>query len=133
MLIITGKKFQFNLHSGDTSFQGTLALVPRVSPEYKFHCYAESMIAAVSVRVGIHCRVFFRANARQIYERKLNRGKVWNATRKRECCVSFIFYVYAWPSKHFLYFIYARKISVRIHVKITRQWKSTVRVYFYVK
>ena len=28
----------FNLHLGDTSIEGTLALVPRVSPEWRFHC-----------------------------------------------------------------------------------------------
>ena len=34
--------------------------------------------------------------------------------------------VYAWPSiQYCLYFIYARKIYVRTHVKITQQWKST--------
>ena len=32
------------------------------------------------------------------------------------------FHVYAWPFIHCLYFIYARS-----HVKITRQWKSTLR------
>ena len=30
-------------------------------------------------------------------------------------------------SRHCLYFIYARKIYVRKHVKITQQWKSTFR------
>ena len=47
-------------------------------------------------------------------------------------CVKFTFVnemealydVYAWPSIC-LYFIYARKIYVRTHGKITRQWKST--------
>ena len=36
------------------------------------------------------------------------------------------FYYYAWLSIHRLYFIYARKIYVRAHVKITQQWKSTL-------
>ena len=36
--------------------------------------------------------------------------------------------IYARLSIHCLYFIYARKIYVRTHVKITRQWKSTLRV-----
>ena len=30
------------------------------------------------------------------------------------------------PSKHCLYFIYARKIYVHTLEKITRQWKSTL-------
>ena len=36
-------------------------------------------------------------------------------------------YIYAWPFIHCLYFIYARKICVRTHEKITRHWKSTPR------
>ena len=35
------------------------------------------------------------------------------------------FYVHVQPSIFCLYFIYVRKIYVRTHVKITRQWKST--------
>ena len=42
--------------------------------------------------------------------------------RKRESWARFNFYVYAWPSMHCLYFIYART-----QVKITRQWKSTLK------
>ena len=34
--------------------------------------------------------------------------------------------VYAWSFIHYLYFIYARKLYVRSHGKITRQWKSTL-------
>ena len=34
-------------------------------------------------------------------------------------------YVYALPFIHCLYFIYARKIYVRTHVKITLEWKSS--------
>ena len=42
-LVISLEKSQLfwpplNLHSGDTSIQGTLALVPRVAPEERFHC-----------------------------------------------------------------------------------------------
>ena len=37
-------KPQLNLYSGDTFIQGTLALVPRVSPEWKFHCRHKWMI-----------------------------------------------------------------------------------------
>ena len=36
------------------------------------------------------------------------------------------YYVYAWPFKHCLYFIYVRKIYQRSHGKITRQWKYTL-------
>ena len=42
---------------------------------------------------------------------KVERGLTWTHTRKLP----------------FLCFIYARKMYVRTHVKITRQWKSTVR------
>ena len=35
------------------------------------------------------------------------------------------FYVHVRPSIFCLYFIYVRKIYVRTHVKIARQWKST--------
>ena len=37
------------------------------------------------------------------------------------------FNVFARPSIHYLYFIRARKIYVRTHVKITQQWKFTLR------
>ena len=30
--------FYQSIHSGETSIQGTLALLPRVSPERMFHC-----------------------------------------------------------------------------------------------
>ena len=50
---------------------------------------------------------------RHFYVCKENIGDVW--------FVLFNFYVYARPPIHFLYFIY-----VRTHVKITRQWKSTL-------
>ena len=43
---------------------------------------------------------FYRAIAHKIYLRKWNRGNVWKARR-------FNFNVYAWPSIHSLYFIYA--------------------------
>ena len=39
---------------------------------------------------------------------------------------SFNFCFYVRPSIHCLYFIYGRKINVRAHVQITRQWKSTL-------
>ena len=37
------------------------------------------------------------------------------------------FYVYTRHFLHCLYFIYARKIYVRTHVRITRQWKSNLK------
>ena len=36
------------------------------------------------------------------------------------------FHVNAWPFIHCLYFIYARNFYVRLHGKITQQWKSTL-------
>ena len=60
-----------------------------------------------------YCRVIFpfvRAHVKST--RKWNRGNVWKATRKRVSWAWFNFYVYAWPSKDCLYFIYARKIYV---------------------
>ena len=56
----------------------------------------------------------------------MNKGSVWKITRKPKSWTSLNFYVYARPVIHHLYFIYARKIYVRSHVKITRQWKSTL-------
>ena len=64
--------------------------------------------------------VSVRTHAGKIYARKWNRGEVWKATRKSESWARFNFYVYAWPSLHCLYFIYARS-----HGKIRRSWKST--------
>ena len=72
-----------------------------------------------TLRVDFHCRVTFPA-------RKWNGGNVWKATGKRESWTRFIFNEEAWPSKHCLYFIFARKSYVRTHGKITRQWKSTL-------
>ena len=46
--------------------------------------------------------------------------------RKRKSWARFNFHVCARLSIHCLYFIYARFIYVRTHVKITRQWKSTL-------
>ena len=41
-------------------------------------------------------------------------------------CARFSFYVYEQPSMRCLYFIYECEIYVLTHVKITRQWKSTL-------
>ena len=46
-----------------------------------------------------------------------------------KCCPR-TFYLYARPFVHCLYFIYARKFNPRTYVKITRQWKSTIRQGF---
>ena len=43
-----------------------------------------------------------------------------------KCGARFNFYVYGQPSMRCLYFIYAREIDVLTHLKITRQWKSTL-------
>ena len=69
---------------------------------------------------------FFLANALKIYARKWRRINIWKATRKLESWARFNFYVYARPSIHCLYFIYARKIHVRTHAKTTWQWESTL-------
>ena len=71
-------------------------------------------------------RNFSRAYARKFYVHKKNRGYVWKAMRKRKSWTLLNSYVYAWPFIHCLYFIYALKIYVRSHEKITRQWKSTL-------
>ena len=42
--------------------------------------------------------------------------------RKRNSWGRFTFYVREWHSMHYLYFIYARKMYVRMYVKITRQY-----------
>ena len=57
-----------------------------------------------SVRMDFHCRVIF----------------AW----VRKSWTSLHFYVFAWPTIHCLYFIYART-----HVKITRKRKSTFRYW----
>ena len=36
-------------------------------------------------------------------------------------------WIYAQPLIHCVYFIYARKFYARIHVKNTREWKSTLK------
>ena len=57
-------------------------------------------------------------------------GNVWKVARKRKRWNSPNFYVYA---RHFINcpcFNYGRKICVRTHVKITRQWKSTLPLQF---
>ena len=45
----------------------------------------------------------------KFYVRKWNRGNVLKAIRERESRARFNSYVYAWPSIHCLYFIFARK------------------------
>ena len=47
------------------------------------------------------------------------------AIYERPCITSLNFHAYVWPSIHYLYFIYAGKINLYMHIKITRQWKST--------
>ena len=39
-------------------------------------------------------------------------------------------HVYALPFIHCLYFIYSRKFYVRSHGKITRQWKSSLKITY---
>ena len=53
------------------------------------------------------------------------RGNVWKATRKRKIEAWFNFNVHAWPSIQCLCFVYARKMYLRTHGKITRLWKSS--------
>ena len=67
----------------------------------------------LTLKVDFHCRFFLRA-----YARKWNRGNVWKATRKRISWARFFFFVYAWPSIHCLYSIYACKnyATVEIHL-----------------
>ena len=48
------------------------------------------------------------------------------AASERESWAKFNLYLYARRSIHCLYFIYARRIYVRTHVKITLQWESTL-------
>ena len=55
------------------------------------------------------------------------------AARSRKSWARFNFYVYAWP--FYIdsdYFIYAPMIYVCTHVKIKRQWKSTLKCKQYV-
>ena len=91
-------------------------------------CYKVDWEKVIAYRLTIEVRkrftkVWFKlSNARKIYSRKWNRGNVGRAKRKRESWERFNFYVYAWPSTHCVYVIYAR-----MHVKITRQWKSTLK------
>ena len=40
----------------------------------------------------------------------------------------FNFYVYVQLLTHVPYFMYARKAYVRMHVKMMRQWKSTLKL-----
>ena len=68
--------------------------------------------------MDFHCRVNFTRV-------KKNRDNVLKVEHTRKRLTSLNFYFYAWPSIHGFYFIYAHKIYVRTHVKITRQWKST--------
>ena len=49
------------------------------------------------------------------------RAQTWKLTSLNFC-------VYTRHFLHCLYFIYARKIYVRTHVKIIRQWKSNLKV-----
>ena len=80
-----------------------------------------------SLRVDFHCCVIFRGVRTKLYARKQNTGDVWKVTRKRKSWTSVNFSVYARPFIHHLYYIYARKIYVRSHGKITLQWKSTAK------
>ena len=54
-------------------------------------------------------------------------GDVWKVTRNSKIWTSLNSYVYARPLIHCLYLVYANKIYVRAHVKITEQWKFTLR------
>ena len=72
-----------------------------------------------------YCGVIFPFVRKHVKStRKWKRDNVWKATRKRVSWAWFNFYVYAWPFKHCLYFIYAGKIYVRTHGKIARQQKE---------
>ena len=55
--------------------------------------------------------------------REWNRGNVWQVTRKRKGWTSLNVHAYAWPSIHYLYFIYARKIYM-----CTRKNYATVEI-----
>ena len=68
---------------------------------------------------------YFSVLTRNIFLRKWNRDNGWKAISKHKIERGSTFYVYAWPFIQRPYFIYARKICVRTHGKITRQWKST--------
>ena len=57
---------------------------------------------------------------------KLKLFNAWKVTHKRKSRNSLNFYFNAWPFIHCHYFIYARKIYVRMHVKITQQRKPTL-------
>ena len=72
------------------------------------------------VRVDFHSRVIFTyVNVIEaMYERLCVNAKIEPSLN---------FYVYAQTFIHSLYFIYARKINARTHVKITRLWKPTLR------
>ena len=59
-----------------------------------------------------------------LYSPKYNRGNVWKVARARRSWTSLNFYT--WTFIHCFCFIYARRFDVRTHVKITRQWTSTV-------
>ena len=56
------------------------------------------------------------------------RGNVWSVARKRKSWARFNFYGYARPFIHCVYFIYARQFYAGTNVKITRQWKFTIKV-----
>ena len=73
-------------------------------------------------RVPVHCITPFCSDAPNLYPPCY----VWTVMRERESWARFNFYFYTWPFIHCLYFIYARKIYVRSHGKITWQCKSTL-------
>ena len=75
----------------------------------------------ITVRVDFHCRVIFPCVNNEI-EAMYERPRV-NVKGERGSTFTFMHD----SSIHCPYFIYPRKIYVPTHVKITCQWKSTLR------
>lgn len=70
-------------------------------------------------RRGLLVKVDFHCYATMEIHLKWNRSNLWKAARKIKSWARFNFYVYAWPSTHCLFFIYAPTRNI----KVTRQWK----------
>ena len=70
-------------------------------------------------RRGLLVKVDFHCYATMEIHLKWNRSNLWKAARKIKSWARFNFYVYAWPSMHCLFFIYAPTRNI----KVTRQWK----------
>ena len=74
------------------------------------------------LKVDFYCRVIYVFNfmplkkVEALYE---SRKWTWKLSEVQPLSLRVMFHTY-------FYFIYARRIYVRTHVKITRQWKSTL-------